>query len=116
VVAEIVNAVNPSSVGRKVLDATLGVHPQAPVPPYRSNTVRKQLKSRPQPAARAEPRARPRQGGPVRDLLRQSQRAADRARSGACFEHNGIEVAIAEQENCCGMPKLELGDLQAVSD
>jgi Fe-S oxidoreductase len=32
------------------------------------------------------------------------------------FEHNGIEVAVAEQENCCGMPKLELGDLQAVAD
>jgi Fe-S oxidoreductase len=32
------------------------------------------------------------------------------------FEHNGIEVALVEQENCCGMPKLELGDLQAVAD
>ena len=30
------------------------------------------------------------------------------------FEHNGIEVALAERENCCGMPKLELGDLEAV--
>ncbi len=32
------------------------------------------------------------------------------------FEHNGIEVALVESENCCGMPKLELGDLQAVAD
>jgi len=22
------------------------------------------------------------------------------------FEHNGIEVALVEQENCCGMPRL----------
>ncbi|UCH53770.1 MAG: Fe-S oxidoreductase, partial [Pseudomonadota bacterium] len=31
------------------------------------------------------------------------------------FEHNGIPVTIAEQEQCCGMPKLELGDLEAVA-
>jgi len=30
------------------------------------------------------------------------------------FEHNGIPVTLAEQERCCGMPKLELGDLDAV--
>ena len=30
------------------------------------------------------------------------------------FEHNGIPVALAEKEVCCGMPKLELGDLEAV--
>jgi len=35
IVAEAVNAVNRSSVGRKVLEAALGVHPDAPVPPYR---------------------------------------------------------------------------------
>jgi Fe-S oxidoreductase len=55
VVAEIVNAVNRSSIGRKGLDMTLGVHPAAPVPPYRSNTLRKQLakRTRPIPAAQA---------------------------------------------------------------
>src|SRR3979490_3380775 len=37
VVAEIVNAVNRSAIGRKVLDWALGVHPDAPVPPYRPN-------------------------------------------------------------------------------
>ena len=31
------------------------------------------------------------------------------------FEHNGIPVALAEKEVCCGMPKLELGDLEAVA-
>jgi Fe-S oxidoreductase len=33
----------------------------------------------------------------------------------AVFEHNGIPVALAEKETCCGMPKLELGDLDAVA-
>src|SRR3984957_16770678 len=50
VIVEAVNAVNRSPVGRKLLDAALGVHPQAPVPPYRSDTLRKQLARRPKPA------------------------------------------------------------------
>jgi Fe-S oxidoreductase len=33
----------------------------------------------------------------------------------AVFRHNGIPVTIAEKEQCCGMPKLELGDLEAVA-
>ena len=33
----------------------------------------------------------------------------------AVFEHNGIPMALAEKEACCGMPKLELGDLDAVA-
>jgi Fe-S oxidoreductase len=31
------------------------------------------------------------------------------------FEHNGIAITLAAREQCCGMPKLELGDLQAVA-
>lgn len=30
------------------------------------------------------------------------------------MKHNGIEVDLATQEHCCGMPKLELGDLNSV--
>ena len=32
----------------------------------------------------------------------------------AVFEHNGIEVRLAPSERCCGMPRLELGDLESV--
>jgi Fe-S oxidoreductase len=32
----------------------------------------------------------------------------------AVLEHNGIGTALAGQERCCGMPKLELGDLAAI--
>ncbi|MBT8125915.1 MAG: Fe-S oxidoreductase, partial [Gammaproteobacteria bacterium] len=31
------------------------------------------------------------------------------------FEHNGIPVMLAQNTHCCGMPKLELGDLDAVT-
>ena len=32
----------------------------------------------------------------------------------AIFEHNGVAVDLLNQESCCGMPKLELGDLETV--
>ena len=117
VVAEVVNAVNRSSVGRKLLDAALGVHPEAPVPPYRSNTLRKQLARRPKPALAARAAAGTR--GKVALFAtcygnrNEPQLGLDLV---SVFEHNGIEVALVAQENCCGMPKFELGDLPAVAD
>lgn len=30
------------------------------------------------------------------------------------LEHNGIPYTLVEKEKCCGMPKLELGDLESV--
>jgi Fe-S oxidoreductase len=32
----------------------------------------------------------------------------------AVLEHNGIGVALTRNERCCGMPKLELGDLESI--
>jgi glycerol-3-phosphate dehydrogenase subunit C len=117
VVAEVVNAVNRSAFGRKLLDATLGVHPEAPIPQYRSNTLRKRLAKR----ARTAPAAQ--SAGVTRGKValfatcygnrNEPQIGLDLA---SVFEHNGMEVALLEQEHCCGMPKLELGDLQAVAD
>jgi Fe-S oxidoreductase len=117
VVAEAVNAANRSAVGRKLLDAALGVHPEAPVPPYRSNTLRKQVAKRTKPTVAAQA------AGVTRGKValfatcygnrNEPEIGLDLVR---VFEHNGIEVALVEQESCCGMPKLELGDLQAVAD
>jgi len=117
VLAEVVNAVNGSAAGRKMLDAVLGVHPEAPVPQYHSNTLRKQLARRPAPGGAAQAAGTTR--GKVALFAtcygnrNEPQIGLDLVR---VFEHNGIEVALVEQENCCGMPKLELGDLQAVAD
>ena len=117
VVAEVVNAVNRNSAGRKVLDAVLGVHPKAPVPPFRSNTLRKQFAKRSRPSITAQPAGATR--GKVA-LFATCYGNRNEPEIGldlvSVFEHNGIEVALVEQENCCGMPKLELGDLQAVAD
>jgi glycerol-3-phosphate dehydrogenase subunit C len=117
VVAEVVNAINRSSVGRKLLDAALGVHPQAPVPTYHSNTLRRQLAKRTAPVLSAQAAGITR--GKVA-LFATCYGNRNEPHIGidlvSVFEHNGIEVALVEQENCCGMPKLELGDLQAVAD
>ena len=32
----------------------------------------------------------------------------------AVLEHNQIRVTLVDKEQCCGMPKLELGDLKVV--
>jgi glycerol-3-phosphate dehydrogenase subunit C len=114
VVVEAVNAANKSPWGRKLLDTVLHVHPEAPVPTYVSKTARKQLARRPTGVV-----ARPAGGTSGKVALfatcyvnrNEPQIGLDLAR---VFEHNGIEVALAERETCCGMPKLELGDLQAV--
>jgi Fe-S oxidoreductase len=114
VVVEAVNAANRSSAGRKLLQKTLGVAPDAPVPEYHSNTARKRLKQH-RSTATATPTETTR--GQVALFTtcygnrNEPELATDLV---AVFEHNGIPVTLVEQENCCGMPKLELGDLAAV--
>jgi len=115
VVAEIVNAVNKTALGRKLLNATLGVHPQAPVPEYHSNSYRSHHARQPTGSFVAE--ATPETKGKVALFVtcygnRNEPELNTDLRT--IFEHNGIEVSIAKLERCCGMPKLELGDLRAI--
>jgi Fe-S oxidoreductase len=121
VVAEVVNAVNHSHVGRVLLEKVGGVHRDAPVPQYHSRTARKDLASHGYAVPDAAPGAvqtTPETRGRValfatcygnrnepelaRDLL-------------AVFEHNGIAVRLVPEERCCGMPWLEVGDLEKVA-
>jgi glycerol-3-phosphate dehydrogenase subunit C len=115
VVAEVVNAINRSSIGRKLLDKTLGVHPEAPIPSYHSNTYRKRHSKLPLPML--EVRATAETTGKVA-LFATCYGNRNEPELGldlrAVFEHNGIPLLLAESEACCGMPKLELGDLDAI--
>jgi Fe-S oxidoreductase len=115
VVAEAVNAVNSSKLGRKLLEKTLGVDVEAPVPKYHSRSARSRLKdhvgraAEPSPAAGTQGRVavfatcygNRNHPGLVEDLV-------------AVLEHNEIGVALVGRERCCGMPKFELGDLKAI--
>jgi Fe-S oxidoreductase len=117
VVAEAVNAVNKTNFGRKLLDRTLGVHPKAPIPEYHSKTYRKRHASREHPALTATPVGETR-GKVVLFATCYGNRNEPQLGEDltAVFEHNGIPVTIADRERCCGMPKLELGDLAAVEE
>src|SRR5258707_7087952 len=44
VVAQLVNYVNSTRLGRQLLDQTLGVHPEAPLPQYHSRSARRLLR------------------------------------------------------------------------
>ncbi|MES1191138.1 MAG: heterodisulfide reductase-related iron-sulfur binding cluster [Steroidobacter sp.] len=115
VVAQVVNAVNSTSLGRKMLDKTLGVHPEAPIPKYHSTSYRKRHNM--QAALDVVATPTPETTGKVA-LFATCYGNRNEPDLGldlrAVFEHNGIPVVIAEMEACCGMPKLELGDLQAI--
>jgi len=116
VVVQVVNAANKNPTARKLLDKVLGVHPEALLPEYHSDTLRRRAKRRPGNDITAVPSSATR--GRVA-LFTTCYGNYNEPHLGEdlikVFEHNGIPVAIAEKERCCGMPKLELGDLEAVA-
>ncbi len=117
VVAQVVNATNRSKLGRKLLQGTLGVHVDAPVPDYHSKSARKQLRSHRDATGEAAQATESTRGKVVLYTTCYGNRNHPAIDTDlvAVFEHNGIPVSLAEKEVCCGMPKLELGDLDAVA-
>ena len=107
VVAEVVNTTNRVGATRKLLESAIGVHAEAPLPKFHSNTLRKRA------AKRAAPRFEERIGLFV--TCYGNRNAPDVVEDMiAVFEHNGVGVELIRNEQCCGMPKLELGDLETV--
>ena len=115
VVVQLVNAVNKTKPMRRMLDKTLGVHPEAWLPELADNRFRWKAKKQGTPAAAVSGQRTPgkvvifstcyvnyNEPGIGHDLLK-------------LLEHNDIPFEIVEKESCCGMPKLELGDLDAVA-
>jgi glycerol-3-phosphate dehydrogenase subunit C len=120
VVAEVVNAVNATKAGRALLEATLGVDATAPIPKFHSRTGSKRarsLTSQARAGQQAEVKSTAETRGKVALFVtcygdrNEPHLPEDLA---AVFEHNGIPVTVVEKEKCCGMPKLELGDLETV--
>ncbi len=115
VVAGVVNTLNRNAGFRKVLENTFGVHRDARLPEFHSKPLRARIQ--PDTGAGAEP-AGPTTGKVV--LFATCYGNRNDPKSGedlvAVLRHNGIRVTLAEKERCCGMPKLELGDLEAVAE
>jgi len=113
VVVQAVNAVNNTPATRKIMDSVLGIHRERKLPEYASPTFRS--------------KAAPDQSFAVRDGKNTPGKVAIYA---TCYvnynepgighdllkilRHNEIPARLVEKEACCGMPKLELGDLEAV--
>lgn len=114
VVVQFVNAANRSTPARALMHRTLGVHRDRVLPEYARRRFRTQARPRSAFAARNGARTPGKvalfatcyvnynEPGIGSDLLK-------------VLEHNEIPVVLAEKEACCGMPKLELGDLEAVA-
>ena len=114
IVVKAVNGLNRNKTFRKMLDKRLGVHEKAWLPEFTSEKFRSY--------------AAPSKGYPVRNGERAPGRVAIYA---TCYinynepgighdlikvlDHNEIPHVLADKEACCGMPKLELGDLDAVA-
>jgi Fe-S oxidoreductase len=114
VVAQAVNAVNASTFGRKLLEKALGVHAEAAVPKYHSRSARKRLRTHVTDVPPKE------SGASTARVLVFATCYGNRNHPSmvedlvAVLEHNGVQVALPAKERCCGMPKLELGDLESI--
>ena len=117
VVVKAVNATNRSKSGRKLLEKTLGVHRDAPLPPYHSKTARKRLRDKMVVNGETAESMATTNGKVVLFTTCYGNRNMPLLNEDlvAVFEHNDLPVTLVEQEVCCGMPKLELGDLAAVA-
>ncbi len=113
VVAQTVNAANRNGAARGLMQSVLGVDKRRELPPYAP--------------AKFRSKARVASDWPVRDGERTPGKVAifstcyvnyNEPGIGhdlvAILSHNEIPTVLAEQEGCCGMPKLELGDLDGV--
>jgi hypothetical protein len=114
VVAQTVNAVNRLPVARKLMDAALGIDARRVLPEYASGKFRKL--------------AEPQGGFTVQDGANTPGKVALFATCYvnynepgigedllALLAHNAIPAVLVDKEACCGMPKLELGDLEGVA-
>lgn len=113
VVVQTVNALNKTPAARSVMDSVLGIHKDRILPEYAS----KKFRTHAQPASDFEVKNGQLTPGKVaiyatcyvnynepgigHDLLK-------------ILAHNQIPARLVEKEACCGMPKLELGDLDGV--
>ena len=114
VVVQVVNAANKNSLARGVMDSVLGVHKDRILPEYDSAKFRSTARIN-ESFAVCDGAQTPgktaiystfyinyNEPGIGHDLLK-------------ILAHNEIPAKLVEKEVCCGMPKLELGDLEAVA-
>ncbi|MDX1570622.1 MAG: heterodisulfide reductase-related iron-sulfur binding cluster [Xanthomonadales bacterium] len=114
-IVKLVNKVNRSTGGRKLLKSTLRIHPDAHVPPVADPPLAKRVGTEDEPASEAREAGRTRGKvavfGTCFGHYNRPEMVEDML---SVFRHNGIHTRLAPSTGCCGMPKMELGDLAAV--
>jgi len=109
------NALLKNKTFRSVFEKGFGVHKDAPVSKYHRKNISKLTKDLPVPEC--TPKAVGKTTGKVA-LYATCYGNYNTPDLGAdflkVFQHNKIEIKLVPKEICCGMPKLELGDLDSV--
>jgi Fe-S oxidoreductase len=113
IVVNIANGLTRNGAARAVLDRTFGIDRRARLPAYHHRTFRRSWAgddagpglpagaTRGRVAIFATCFGNYNEPSVVDDLV-------------VVYRHNGIVLGIPQRERCCGMPKLELGDLESV--
>jgi Fe-S oxidoreductase len=115
VVSRTVNTVNRNPSARRMIEKTAGIAAGAHLPDFAPRTLN-QIAGRHTSAqvtvrATDDTRGRVMLFGTCYGNYNQPALGEDLI---AVFEHNGIPVTLAQDMRCCGMPKLEIGDLETV--
>jgi Fe-S oxidoreductase len=113
VVTQVTNFAINNGAARSVMDGVLEIHKERKLPEYAGRTFRSSAKPRDDFPARPGERTPGKvaiyatcyvnynEPGIGHDLIK-------------VLKHNEIPAIVVEKEACCGMPKLELGDLETV--
>jgi len=118
VVSETGNAAMQNKTFRKVFEKGFGVHRDAPVPHYDRQNMRKRV-SKFHTSEEVSIPVTP--AGETTGKVALYATCYGNHNSPSLgvdflqvFQHNGIQIDLVPKESCCGMPKLELGDLEQV--
>lgn len=115
VVAQTVNTANNIKPVRKVMEKTIGIHADASLPDFHSNSLRKRYKNFSSPDNSAEETDQTKGKVAVFVTCYGNRNEPDVVEDLIeVLIHNNLQVRLVEQEKCCGMPKMELGDLETV--
>lgn len=113
-IAQVANAAADSKPLRKLAEKTIGIHAQAPLPHFESKRLTSRIT---EPSRQDHVTATERTTGKVAIFVtcygdhNEPQVVEDLI---SVLRHNGVEVKVLQDAKCCGMPKLELGDLEKV--
>ena len=106
VISSIVNWSNSNKAIRKVTENIMGVHVDAVVPKYHSKTLTKLFVE-----DKTESKFKVAIFGTCYGEYNDPKSVIDLV---DVLRHNNVEVKLIKNAQCCGMPKMELGDLETV--